>query len=111
MQLPNRRQAYIPRRKLTDYLLSDTHAVGRSKAQFFRALGFDETNVTLLEQDLLAIAQNEPVTEVVLSPHGTKYVIDAPLATPSGTVAQIRTVWIIETTTDSPRFVTAYPAQ
>ena len=45
MQLPNRLQAYIPSEKLSAYLLSETHAVGKAKATFFRALGFNETNI------------------------------------------------------------------
>lgn len=55
MQLPSKGKAYIPPGKLMGYLLSETHAVGKSKAKFFRALGFDETNVTQLEEGLLAI--------------------------------------------------------
>ena len=45
MKLPNRENAYIPPRKLTEYLLSETHSIGKSKAKFFRAIGFDEENV------------------------------------------------------------------
>lgn len=68
MQLPNRANAYIPPDKLMGYLLSETHAVGKSKAKFFRALGFDETNVRQLEQGLLAIARTEQVEEFIASP-------------------------------------------
>ena len=75
MRLPNRNKAYIPLRKLELYLLSETHAVGKSKAKFFRMLGFNETNITRLEQELLAIAQTETVTEVIPSPYGTKYIM------------------------------------
>jgi len=46
MRLPNGTNAYVPREKLVEYLLSETHAVGKSKARFFRGFGFDETNVT-----------------------------------------------------------------
>lgn len=109
MKLPYRENAYIPPAKLTEYLLSDAHPVGRSKAKFFRAAGFDETNVTVLEQRLIALAQTEEVKEVVSSPHGTKYVIEGALPTPAGGVIQVRTVWIVEPGQDRPRFVTAYP--
>ena len=110
MQLPNRLQAYIPSQKLHAYLLSETHAVGKAKATFFRALGFNETNVHLLEHGLLTLAHSAPVQEVVPSPHGVKYVIEGVLETPSGTAPRIRTVWILETDDEHPRFVTAYPA-
>ena len=91
-------------------MLSETHAVGQAKAKYFRALGFDETNVHVLEQGLLTIAHNAMVQEVVSSPHGTKYVIDGFLETPRGSSPLLRTVWILETGEENPRFVTAYPA-
>ena len=110
MQLPNRLQAYIPSEKLSAYLLSETHAVGKAKAMFFRALGFDETNMHLLEHGLLTLAHSTSVQDVVPSPHGVKYVIEGVLDTPSGTAPRIRTVWILEPGETSLRFVTAYPA-
>jgi hypothetical protein len=109
MKLPHGDQATIHPSKLGDYLLSLTHPVGRSKAQFFRSLGFDETNVQLLEQGLLLIAETEEITTVVASPHGQKYTIEGRLQTPTGRVIGVRTVWIIENGQQAPRFVTAYP--
>jgi hypothetical protein len=111
MQLPNRARAYIPQEKLVDYLLSETHAIGKSKAKFFRALGFGEKNIGQLEQGLLAIAQTEDVKESITSSHGTKYIIDGSMKTPRGVVIQLRTVWIIEPMQGNPRFVTAYPIE
>ena len=110
MQLPNRLQAYIPSQKLHASLLSETHAVGKAKATFFRALGFNETNAHLLEHGLLTLAHSAPVQEVIPSPHGVKYVIEGVVETPSGTAPRIRTIWILETGEETPRFVTAYPA-
>ncbi|MDZ7369526.1 MAG: hypothetical protein ONB43_27270 [candidate division KSB1 bacterium] len=109
MELPNRDKAYIPPSKLKDYLLSETHIVGKSKARFLRAFGFDETNVDLLEQGLLTIAQTQEVNEVVSSPHGKKYVIDGSLETPIGNFINMRTVWIMDKGQNRPRFVTAIP--
>jgi hypothetical protein len=109
MKLPNRENAYVPLSKLKDYLLSETHVVGRSKAKFLRAFGFDETNTELLEQGLLMIAQNQDINEVASSPHGTKYVIDGSLQTPIGNIVNIRTVWIIDKGQNRPRFITAIP--
>ncbi len=109
MKLPNRENAYIPSSKLHDYLLSRTHSVGKWKARFFRALGFDETNVDVLKQHLIAIAHSEDVKDVVISAYGTKYIIEGALQTPAGSLVQVRTIWIIEAGQDHPRFVTAYP--
>jgi hypothetical protein len=49
VRLPNRQQAYVPDTKLTGYLLSLVHPVGRSKARFFRRFGFDDSNVEMLQ--------------------------------------------------------------
>ncbi|ETX00772.1 MAG: hypothetical protein ETSY1_09950 [Candidatus Entotheonella factor] len=110
MQLPNRFQAYIPSQKLSAYLLSETHPVGRDKAKFFRTLGFNENNLHLLEQGLLTIAHHATAQAVVDSPHGTKYVLEGILHTPDRRSPRIRTIWILETGEKNPRFVTAYPA-
>ncbi|MGH7964231.1 MAG: DUF6883 domain-containing protein [Candidatus Binatia bacterium] len=110
MKLPNRENAYIPPPKLITYLLSEAHSVGRAKAGFWRTLGFDEMNLNVLEQALVSLARSEEVKEVVLSPYGVKYVIEGVMQTPAGSIIQVRTVWIIETNQDRPRFVTAYPA-
>jgi len=109
MKLPDREKAYVPSAKLRDYLLSERHFVGRSKAKFFRLAGFSEANVEVLERGLITIAQSEDVTEVSSSPHGTKYVVDGSLTTPSKGTVQIRTVWIVEAEEEAPRFVTSYP--
>jgi len=109
VKLPNSHEAYIPYPKLVDYLLSEVHSVGRIKARFFRSVGFDETNVQVLEQNLLAICRSEPVVKLVKSQHGAKYIIDGTLETPSGVGVRVTTVWIIEQNESVPRFVTAYP--
>src|SRR6516165_3954689 len=104
MQLPNRLQAYIPSEKLSAYLLSETHAFRKAKATFFRALGFNETNITLLEHKLLILAHSAPVQHVVPSPHGIKYIIAGVLEAPSGASPRLRTVWILATGETHPRF-------
>jgi hypothetical protein len=109
MRLPNAEKAYIPPRKLLDYLLSPSHPVGGSKARFFRSAGFDDANVSLLEQGMIEIARSEEVTETEQTTHGTKYAVEGMLQTPARGLKRIRTLWIIDAGGDSPRFVTAYP--
>ena len=109
MRLPNRESAYVPEPKLDGYLLSENHPVGKAKALLLRNLGYDDTNVNLLEQGLLTVAHEQTVAEVIESEYGVKYVIDGVLQTPSGSALQLRTVWIIDTAEERPRFVTAYP--
>jgi hypothetical protein len=109
MELPNKSHAYVSIRKISDYLLSETHIVGKSKARFFRSFDFDETNVDQFQQGLIHIAQTELVSEITETIYGKKYVIDGELETPKGNMIHLRTVWIIETGDDIPKLVTAYP--
>lgn len=109
MKLPYRQNAYIPKAKLTKYLLSQTHAVGRFKAKYFRALGYNESNVSLFEASLRKVAQSQEVREESPTTYGIKYLIDGILETPSGKVVKMRTVWIIEEGQNRPRFITVYP--
>ena len=110
MRLPGVESAVVPVEKLTGYLLSLEHPVGRSKAAFYRALGYDETNTDLLAAGLIAIAADNEVVEAEPTPFGTKYAVEGTLVTPSGATTTLRTVWIVRTDEAAPRFVTAYPA-
>jgi len=65
MRLPNRENAYIPRRKLTQYLISELHPGAKFKARLLLAAGFNETNLNILEQGLIAIALEQDVTQEV----------------------------------------------
>ena len=109
MKLPHRKKAYIREEKLIEYVLSETHTVGRLKAKFFRSAGFSESNVSILKESLLAIARSQEVKEVKTSDYGNKYIIDGRIKAPKGNIISVRTIWIIETNQKSPRFVTTYP--
>ena len=109
MELPNREQAFVQPTKLAGYLLSETHSVGRSKAKFFRDLGFNEDTVSLPEQELLAIARSQKVTKTMSTVHGMRYVIVGKISTPTNTMVSVLTVWIIDAGERFPRFVTARP--
>lgn len=108
MKLPFGERAYVSPSKVRDYLLSRTHPVGRWKARVFLAVGFNETNASELEEALLSLARRQDVSGVERSVHGTKYVIEGEIETPSGRRLTVRTVWIIEPGTQVPRLVTAY---
>lgn len=111
MKLPARGRAYVPKRKLTGYLLSISHPVGGAKARFFRQYGFDDSHADLLRDELLGLAGRADVGSTEDTPYGTKYVIDGSVTTPRGEEISVRTVWMIEDDgPDAPRFVTAYPA-
>jgi hypothetical protein len=66
------------------------------------------TNADELAAALSSIAHSEEIVETEVSEFGTKYVIEGLLAAPRNATG-VRTIWIIETGTELPRFVTAYP--
>lgn len=109
MKLPNNKNIDVPSEKLLNYLLSETHSVGKAKARFFRSLGYNDLNADMLKQGLIAVAQTEDIKETITSPHGVKYSIEGVLQTPRGDLINIRTIWIIDKGSEQPRFVTAYP--
>ena len=110
MNLPNAENAVVPPEKLTDYLLSKSHLVGRWKANFFRSMGFNETNVNELKDALIDVAKTGEVKSTITSAFGIKYVVEGRIAAPNGKVSVIQTVWVIESGEVRPRLVTAYPA-
>jgi len=109
MLLPWRENAVVPPQKLTQYLLSETHPVGKAKARFFRLVGFTREDFHTLQEQFIKIAQTEPVLEVITTSFGIKYIVDGDIHSPTGKIVRIRTVWIIEKETNVPRFITAYP--
>lgn len=109
MKLPNSKNAFIAPEKLTDYLLSEFHPGGKSKAKFFKTAGFSEINVSLLKKSLLKIAKTQHIKNITESIHGIKYIIEGKIKTPNRINIHIRTIWIQEPGQNAPRFVTAYP--
>ncbi|HMO57871.1 MAG TPA: hypothetical protein PKA05_11380 [Roseiflexaceae bacterium] len=109
MKLPDYQLAVVPERKITAYLLSQTHRDGRSKAAFFIRFGFTTDDWEGLAQALLRHAANYDVTETETTPFGTNYVIEGPLLAPDGRLPQVRVVWFIAAGERSPSLATAYP--
>lgn len=109
MKIPNSQKAVVPLSKISNYLLSETHAIGKSKARFLQALGFNVSNKNLLKEKLLAIARTTDIKESISTPYGIKYIVEGLLEAPNKTVVKVRTIWIIEKEENNPRFVTAYP--
>ena len=109
MKLPNAEHAIIPSDKLTDYLLSKSHLIGRWKARFFLSIGFSEAKADELQDALMYVAKTGEVKSATTTDFGIKYVVEGVISGPSGRRAVIRTVWVIETGQDRPRLITAYP--
>jgi hypothetical protein len=58
MMVPNYEIAYVPEPKLTEYLLSEKHAVGKAKTKYLRFLGYNDANVDKLQGDLIMIVKS-----------------------------------------------------
>ncbi|QOC21535.1 hypothetical protein IC757_10815 [Wenzhouxiangella sp. AB-CW3] len=106
--IPNPEQAVVDERKVRSCLLSPEHAVGRHKAQFFGALGYDQENWHRLQSDLLehADAQARRVTETEF---GRKFEVCSVLTGPDQRSADVVTIWLVPKGEDFARLVTAYP--
>ena len=100
--LPNRDKAFIQPEKLTGYLLSETHTIGKSKARFFCELSFNDENVDILEQELLKVAMFQEISEIITTRHGTKYVTIGSINTPKSRSVSLLIVWIIDVGKENP---------
>ena len=109
MRLPDGDRAEVPDEKLTGYLLSESHPIGRWKSDFFARFGYTARNAAALRGALLKLAAESEVTETVATPHGTKFVVDGYIVGAAGSRVGLRTIWITPDVGSRPRFVTAYP--
>jgi hypothetical protein len=103
MRLPNAEKAFVEQPKL-GYLLR-----AEEKGGFFEDIGFSARETESLRDALLGHAQRQEVSRTLKTPFGVKYVLDGPLKSPDGRDPETRSVWIVETGGDRPRFLTAYP--
>lgn len=95
-------------RKITQYLLNLNHPKGASKARFFMSMGYTLETFYLLAEALRGVAARYPPVKMVNEVHGSMYVIDGKVDTPTRQQVGLRTVWVVESD-KAPRLVTAYP--
>ena len=111
MKMPYCESAVVRPEKITDYLLSAAHPNGRHKAKFFTGFGFFAADWQLLANALVEHAVEHGVANVEPSPFGIRYVIEGKVVSPDLRNPLIRAVWFIETNSNIPYFVTAYPME
>lgn len=107
--MPDWSRAIVPLAKLKNYLLSESHDTGKSKAVFFKSYGFHAARAEALGREIKNVAERYPVRYEIKSEYGTKYVIDGIILTPTDDAVPIRTVWLIKHGGGIPILVTAYP--
>jgi hypothetical protein len=108
VKLPRAEAVQIDARKVRDYLLSQTHPVGRFKARVFGAVGFDDTKTDDFIAEIRRIAAAGDVAEAEDFEFGRKYTVPGELRGPAGTVL-VLTVWIQEPGQADVRLVTVRP--
>jgi hypothetical protein len=108
VKLPNGTDAIVERAKLVDYVLSQTHPIGRFKATFFASMGIDSENWEVLQSSLLSLAATADAKLGRTTEFGQKYLIPGHIVGPQDS-ADILSVWIIRAGEDRPRLVTVYP--
>ncbi|MFH0766095.1 MAG: hypothetical protein V2A61_06720, partial [Calditrichota bacterium] len=88
--------ARVDLEKLTDYLLSESHPRGRTKAAFFRALGFDLSNIA----EFISALEKQAAMGIALvleeNRYGLLVKVEGIIISPIGRRANIRSIWLVK---------------
>jgi hypothetical protein len=109
MTIPHAERAEVDIRKLRDYCLNLDHQEGKHKARLFAA-AFDITvdDAEDLRGALLEMIRTQDAQLGLRDEYGQRYTVDFLFAW-GGKQAMIRSGWIIEHDSDTPRLTTCYP--
>lgn len=107
-KVPEAEAAIVEAVKVSKYLLDVHHSDGGPKAAFLLTMGFRVDSPDALVQALLEQVRDYDAREVATQ-FGKRYIVDAPIRTPSGRTPWMRTVW--EVKDGPPRLITAFPTQ
>lgn len=110
-QIPNYEKATIDPVKLQDYVLSDSHPIGRFKAALFQQMGYARRNWEQFAEDICTLHLPLDAELGEETKYGQKYIIAGDIKGPSGKVIRLKSIWIILTGEDFPRFITIYPEE
>ncbi len=96
-------------RKLRDYCLNSEHDDGKHKARLFlSSLGMTADHAEELRQILLEVVKTREVRLGRQDEFGQRYILDFPLEWQNRS-ATLRSGWIIEHGSKTPRLTTCYP--
>ena len=109
MPIPNAERAVVDIRKLRDYCLNPLHDEGQHKARMFAtALGLTAEDAEDLQALLLQAVKTADAQLGRRDAYGQRYTVDI-LLTWRDKQAMVRSGWIIEHDSDTPRLTTCYP--
>ncbi|WP_339374722.1 DUF6883 domain-containing protein [Photorhabdus australis] len=108
-KLVNANNAVIDLNKVTSYALNTEHPVGGNKAKVFEsALGYNQSNATDLISKIQAGTKTNTAILGNVDKFGQRITIDMPITGPNGKTAIVRTGWIYDTGSSTPRLTTLY---
>ncbi|WP_196492163.1 DUF6883 domain-containing protein, partial [Pseudomonas fluorescens] len=108
-RLVNAEKAVIDPSKVTSYALNTAHPVGGNKAKVFEsALGYNQTNAASLITKVQEGAALYPAKLGASDKFGQRITIDMPITGPNGNTATVRTGWIYDPGSATPRMTTLY---
>ena len=109
MLIPNAERAVVDLRKLRDYCLNPAHDEGKHKARLFAAtLGMTASDAVDLRDILLQVVKTQEARLGGRDDYGQRYILDFVLDWRNQS-AVIRSGWIIEHGSDTPKLTTCYP--
>lgn len=107
-RLPHGDRAVLGIRKIEDYCLSPAHPRGRHKARVFRkALDVGRGDAAWLRDVLLEAARDGEASQLAADAWGSRWRVDVTIGR-HGKRAVVRTIWIVRTGENVPRFVTCW---
>ncbi|PJB50723.1 MAG: hypothetical protein CO103_01730 [Chloroflexi bacterium CG_4_9_14_3_um_filter_45_9] len=110
-QIPNYDRAITDPVKLKDYVLCDTHPIGRFKAALFQQMGYGQENWEQFTEDIRTQHLSLDAKLGEKTKYGQKYIIVGDIKGPNGKVKRLKSIWIILVGEDFPRFITIYPEE
>ena len=108
MIIANAERAVVDIRKLRDYCLNPLHDDGKHKARLFAAVGIAANDAETLRDVLLQVVKTHEAQLGRRDVYGQRYSVDFPLTWHEKQI-MMRSGWIIEHGTDTPRLTTCYP--
>lgn len=107
--IPNATNAVIDPNKIIGYALNPNNATGANKAIVFEsALGYNQSNAGELITQIQQGVKTSPAVMGKADQFGQRFTVDMPITGPNGNTVTVRTGWIFDPGSTTPRLVTAY---
>jgi len=95
--------------KLISYVLNPAHPVDGNKAIVFdSAIGYNSTNADKLIEQIQQGVLNNPAVPGKVDQFGQRFTVDMPITGPNDNTVTVRTGWILDSGSTTPRLITTY---